>query len=330
MLGDLGINQFAPVRLQPRESPFLVGTHEPAVTRDIRGKNGGQLAFSAFRGQSGALQPRGPNGSSALSTFYAQGPRLPFSFGETALLWFASIGGAIAFARLPSRYGRRWLQTDLREGSGEAGVDIAAWLQCLGLEQYEQAFRENRIEADVLPSLTAEDLKDLGVTLVGDRRRLLDAIAALRRGAPRVTDPGRLSEVGSKSVSPSAARSGEAERRQLTVMFCDLVGSTELSSRLDPEDLREVISAYHRAVAAVVAGFDGFVAKYMGDGVLLYFGYPQAHEDDAERAVRAGLGVIDVVGRLKPAASMSKESCSRDGNAICDWEEWTGPSAMIG
>jgi class 3 adenylate cyclase len=95
-----------------------------------------------------------------------------------------------------------------------------------------------------------------------------------------------------------APRSDSAERRQLTVMFCDLVGSTALSSRLDPEDLREVIAAYHRAVADVVAGFDGFVSRYMGDGVLVYFGYPQAHEDDAERAVRAGLGAIDAVGRL--------------------------------
>src|SRR5208282_6050499 len=90
----------------------------------------------------------------------------------------------------------------------------------------------------------------------------------------------------------------EAERRQLTVMFCDLVGSTALSARLDPEDLREVIAAYHRAVAETVAGFDGFVAKYMGDGVLIYFGYPRAHEDDAERAVRAALGVVETVGRL--------------------------------
>jgi class 3 adenylate cyclase len=90
----------------------------------------------------------------------------------------------------------------------------------------------------------------------------------------------------------------EAERRQLTVMFCDLVGSTELSARLDPEDLREVISAYHRTAAGAVKSFDGFVAKYMGDGILIYFGYPQAHEDDAERAVRAALGVIDAVGRL--------------------------------
>jgi len=163
-------------------------------------------------------------------------------------------------------------------------VDIATWLHDLGLQQYEQAFYDNAIDAEVLPELTAEDLKDLGVSLVGHRRKLLAAIAALRSDIVPVPD------------TPAAASA--IERRQLTVMFCDLVGSTELSARLDPEDLREVIAAYHRAVAEIVAGFDGFVAKYMGDGVLVYFGYPRAHEDDAERAVRAGLGLIDAVGRL--------------------------------
>jgi class 3 adenylate cyclase len=163
-------------------------------------------------------------------------------------------------------------------------MDVAEWLRRLGLEQYEPTFRANEIDVRVLPRLTAEDLKDLGVTLVGHRRRLLDAIAALGTKAPAA------------ATAPPART--DAERRQLTVMFCDLVGSTALSAQLDPEDLREVIAAYHRAVADVVAGFDGFVAKYMGDGVLVYFGYPRAHEDDAERAVRAGLGVIDAVGRL--------------------------------
>ena len=176
-------------------------------------------------------------------------------------------------------------------------MDVADWLRKLGLEQYEPAFRANEIDERVLPSLTAEDLRDLGITLVGHRRRLLDAIAALRAersGAP---------DGGSPLPNPPAL-AGEggvgagAERRQLTVMFCDLVGSTALSARLDPEDLREVVAAYHRAVADVVRSFDGFVAKYMGDGVLVYFGYPRAHEDDAERAVRAGLGVVDAVGRL--------------------------------
>src|SRR6202048_4613225 len=127
-----------------------------------------------------------------------------------------------------------------RDQSGEAVVDIAAWLNRLGLQKYEQAFRENSIEADVLPSLTAEDLKDLGVTLVGDRRRLLDAIAALHRSALTATDPGPPLEAASKSASPSTPRSGEGERRQLTVMFCDLVGSTALSSSFDPEELRHV------------------------------------------------------------------------------------------
>jgi class 3 adenylate cyclase len=160
---------------------------------------------------------------------------------------------------------------------------IAAWLRGLGLAQYEPAFRENAIDSTVLRNLTAEDLKDLGVVLVGHRRRLLDAIEALDPAAP---------------AAPKTPLRSDAERRQLTVMFCDLVGSTALSTRFDPEDLREIVSAYHRCVADTVARFSGFVAKYMGDGVLIYFGYPEAHEDDAERAVRAGLAVIDAVGGL--------------------------------
>ena len=166
-------------------------------------------------------------------------------------------------------------------------MDIAAWLHDLGLQQYEQAFRENAIDAAVLPELTADDLRDIGVSLVGHRRKLLAAIAALR--------------IESRSKPAAARREAidtAAERRQLTVMFCDLVGSTALSTRFDPEDMREIIAAYHRAVAEIIAGFDGFVSRYMGDGVLIYFGYPQAHEDDAERAVRAGLGAVEAVRRL--------------------------------
>jgi class 3 adenylate cyclase len=163
-------------------------------------------------------------------------------------------------------------------------MDTAAWLRGLGLERYEAAFRDNEIDWEALPKLTTEDLKDLGVVLGSHRYKLLGAIAALHGK----TDAG----VVQASTVPAA------ERRQLTVMFCDLVGSTALSAQLDPEDLREVIAAYHRAVAWIVAEFDGFVAKYMGDGVLIYFGYPRAHEDNAERAVRAGLGSIDAVGRL--------------------------------
>src|SRR5215469_7083122 len=136
-------------------------------------------------------------------------------------------------------------------------MEIGAWLQSLGLERYALAFRENEIDWEALPKLTAEDLKDLGVVLGGHRRRLLDAIASLD------------TPVASPLATAAPASVGEAERRQLTVMFCDLVGSTPLSTRFDPEDLREVIAAYHRAVADAVKSFDGFVAKYMGDGVLI-------------------------------------------------------------
>jgi class 3 adenylate cyclase/predicted ATPase len=175
-------------------------------------------------------------------------------------------------------------------------MDIAAWLRDLGLERYEQSFLDNEINERVLPKLTAEDLKDLGVGLVGHRRLLLDAIAALETESP--TRDAAQSAANVMSSATTLSPIVDAERRQLTVMFCDLVGSTALSTRHDPEDLREVIGTYHRAVAAIVTGFDGFVAKYMGDGVLIYFGYPHAHEDDAERAVRAGLGTIDAIGRL--------------------------------
>src|SRR5438552_14384993 len=168
-------------------------------------------------------------------------------------------------------------------------MDVAEWLRGLGLELYAPAFRDNDIDGEVLRRLTGEDLRELGVRSIGHRRRLLDGISALGAVSADIASTGASLEV------PAQA---EAERRQLTVMFCDLVGSTALSAQLDPEDLREVIAAYHRAIAETVAQFDGFVAKYMGDGVLVYFGYPRAHEDDAERAVRAGLGVVDAVGRL--------------------------------
>ena len=177
-------------------------------------------------------------------------------------------------------------------------MDIGGWLRSLGLGQYETVFRENEIDGTVLPGLTAEDLKELGVAALGHRRKLLDAIAALRAEESRKTP--------SIIVAPTTDTTTEnrAERRQVTVMFSDLVGSTALSARMDPEDLREVISAYQKCVAETVRRFGGFVAKYMGDGVLVYFGYPQAHEDDAERAVRAGLELIQAVGALKAPVSL--------------------------
>jgi class 3 adenylate cyclase len=162
-------------------------------------------------------------------------------------------------------------------------------LRGLGLEHYEAAFRDHEIDWSVLAKLTADDLKDIGVAAVGHRRKLLEAIAELRSPLPNLPP---LAGPETPASSPAA------ERRQLTVMFCDLVGSTAFSACLDPEDYREVIGAYHRAVADAARSFEGFVAKYIGDGVLVYFGYPKAHKDDAERAVRAGLACVDVVGRL--------------------------------
>jgi class 3 adenylate cyclase len=142
-------------------------------------------------------------------------------------------------------------------------MDVSAWLRGLGLERYAPAFRDNDIDAEILAELTADDLIGLGVTSIGHRRRLLAAIAALREAAPA-------------PLPNEPAGIPVAERRQLTVMFCDLVGSTALSARLDPEELREVIGAYHAVVTEAVRRFDGFVAKYMGDGVLVYFGFPRA------------------------------------------------------
>jgi class 3 adenylate cyclase/tetratricopeptide (TPR) repeat protein len=171
-------------------------------------------------------------------------------------------------------------------------MDVGAWLRDLGLGQYEHVFRESEIEADLLPELTETDLEKLGLPL-GPRKRVLKAIAHLG-----------YADKSSKSTGPvHLPQDDAAERRQLTVMFCDLAGSTALSARLDPEDMRQVIRAYQDACSGVVARYDGFVAKFMGDGILAYFGFPHAHEDDAERAVRAGLEIARVVGPLQTPAA---------------------------
>jgi class 3 adenylate cyclase len=164
---------------------------------------------------------------------------------------------------------------------------IAEWLASIGLEEYAQRFAENAIDLSVVRDLTEQDLKDLGV-LLGHRRKMLRAIAELK-GAVLITP-----QTGAKLVPRD-----DAERRQLTVMFCDLVGSSALSARLDPEDLRRVIGAYHICIAEVIGQYEGIIARYMGDGVLAYFGYPQAHEDDAEQATRAGLALVDAVANLQ-------------------------------
>ncbi len=166
-------------------------------------------------------------------------------------------------------------------------MDVGSWLRDLGLGQYETTFRDAQIDADLLPELTEADLEKLGVVL-GHRKRLIKAIENL-----------------SGSTKPNAAPAAVdlvAERRQLTIMFYDLVGSTALATQLDPEDLSDVIRAFHDLVSAVVSQFDGQVSKLMGDGALVYFGYPRAHEDDAERAVRAALEVPRQAARARQPA----------------------------
>ena len=176
---------------------------------------------------------------------------------------------------------------------------IAEWLEKLGLGQYAQRFAENDINFAILSDLTDQDLKEIGVSSLGHRRLLLRAIAELNIAEKGTTRPDAATPA---SLTPP--QTDAAERRQVTVMFCDLVGSTALSARMDPEDLRDVISAYQKCVTETVLRFGGSVAKYMGDGVLVYFGYPQAHEDDAERAVRAGLELIAAVVGLKTRAAL--------------------------
>jgi class 3 adenylate cyclase len=176
---------------------------------------------------------------------------------------------------------------------------IADWLNQLGMSEYAQRFAENDIEIDLLNELTDQDFDRLGVSL-GHRRRMLRAIRELSASPTEAVTEPRASAPTASEPPPK----DRAERRQVTVMFSDLVGSTALSARMDPEDLREVISAYQKCVAETVWRFGGFVAKYMGDGVLVYFGYPQAHEDDSERAVRAGLELIAAVSDLKTHATL--------------------------
>src|SRR4029077_15524195 len=181
-------------------------------------------------------------------------------------------------------YSFRSLQGSLRphrDSGGAAMQQIADWLNTLGLGQYAQPFAENDIDPSVLRDLTDHDLEKIRVSR-GHRRKILRAIAELDEAGPR----------------PAPAPRTAAERRHLTLMFADLVGSTALSTRLDPEDLQDIMGAYHRCCAEQIEKFGGFVARYMGDGVLAYFGYPRADEDDAERAGCAGLALVAAVAGL--------------------------------
>jgi len=176
-------------------------------------------------------------------------------------------------------------------------MDVGGWLRNLGLGQYESAFIENAIDTDVLPELTEGDLEKLGIPL-GDRKRLIKAIKATAGASTSALIRGEVGENAPSVSSPVVA----AERRHLTVMICDLVGSTALSARLDPEDMGAVIDAFQAACARITLAYDGFLADFRGDGILAYFGYPRAHEDDAERTVRAGLDIAAAVARLKTHA----------------------------
>src|SRR3954447_24881424 len=183
-------------------------------------------------------------------------------------------------------------------------MDVADWLRALGLDQYEAAFRANDVNVEVLPTLTADDLKELGITSIGHRRRILGAIAKLQDDSTSLP-AAKPSDDRSASIPAEDAVSQGGERRQLTVMFCDLVGSTALSEKLDPEELRALLHAYRTLCGDVIARYDGFVARYVGDGILTYFGWPAAHEDDAERAVRAALEIVATVKRALPSETLS-------------------------
>ena len=174
---------------------------------------------------------------------------------------------------------------------------IAHWLSELGLEKYDSAFAEAEIEFDDLQFLTDEDLKEVGLP-VGPRRRINEAIKRFADGVDK-SGPDPTSPVYPDSITSPSTPSSGAERRHLTVMFVDLVGSTEMATKVDPEDMRNIITDYQNTVAGIVTRYEGFVAKFMGDGVLCYFGWPRANEDDAERAVRAGLAMIAAVNKAR-------------------------------
>lgn len=177
---------------------------------------------------------------------------------------------------------------------------VRSWLEGLGLGQYADAFEENEVGPDLLSEIDHDFLKDLGVAVGGHRLKILKAV---RDGA--AGEGQNRPEAPIEAPTPySSAPAGEAERRQLTVMFCDLVGSTALSERLDPEDLKSLITAYRKSCGDVVMRYDGYVAQYLGDGLMVYFGWPHAHEDDAERAIRTGLDIVATVGRLKSPSSL--------------------------
>ncbi|MFL5252342.1 MAG: AAA family ATPase [Rhodopila sp.] len=198
-------------------------------------------------------------------------------------------------------------------------MDVTSWLRNLGLERYEAAFRENDVSADVLRTLTAEDLKGLGVASIGHRRQLLMAIARLRDDTPQAARP-----TDDPLPPPSAG-----ERRQLTVMFCDLVDSAALGAKLDPEELRDLLHTYRTLCGEVIARYDGFAARYVGDGILIYFGWPAAHEDDAERAVRAALEIVQSIRQASSNEILSVRIGIATGPVVVGEPAGTGDQAKL-
>src|ERR1700733_7046306 len=203
-----------------------------------------------------------------------------------------------------------------------AAMDVAGWLQALGLEKYQAAFRENDVRTEDLRHLTTEDLEGLGVTAIGHRRRLLVAIAKLR------DDDAAPSAAVSRADDPPVSTSA-GERRQLTVMFCDLVGSTALSEKLDPEELRSLLHAYRTVCGDVITRYDGFVARYVGDGILTYFGWPIAHEEDSERAVRAALEIVHSVKRASSTENLSVRIGIATGPVVVGETAGTGDQSKL-
>src|SRR5271166_4149904 len=199
-------------------------------------------------------------------------------------------------------------------------MDIGGWLRGLGLGQYDATLRESEVDAEVLPELTESDLSQLGVPL-GHRKRLLKAIAAL--GAAEKAPASALRPLREDSVPHGG------ERRQLTVMFCDLVGSTALSEKLDPEELRSLLHAYRILCGDVIARYDGFVARYVGDGILTYFGWPAAHEEDAERAVRAALEIVHTVKRASSTEDLSVRVGIATGPVVVGETAGTGDQSKL-
>src|SRR5580704_12629002 len=219
----------------------------------------------------------------------------------------------------------RWSAASVTEPE-ETAVDVASWLRDLGLERYEATFRENDLDAELLPNLTADDLKELGITSLGHRLRLLEAITALRLKDTQADGPVRLptSQTGNPGLSEITG-----ERRQLTVMFCDPVGSTALSEKLDPEELRSLLHAYRNLCGDVIARYDGFVARYVGDGILTYFGWPTAHEEDAERAVRAALAIVQSVKRASSTEDLSVRIGIATGPVVVGEPAGTGDQSKL-